>query len=76
MAQRGQRNKLWDIEDVDPQGGLGMTVLLARNEVEARAKFEKMHNGYLTITSITTCLAISLAMVEDVRGGTAYAKRV
>ena len=71
---RGQRNKLWCIDDVDPSESLGMTVLLARNEKEARKKFEKMHGGYLRITEIETCLSISLAMWAE-NGASAYMRR-
>lgn len=71
----GQRNKLWSIDDVDHTGNIGMTILMARNEAEAREKFEKMHGGFLKITQIETCLAISLAMWDDANGATGYAKR-
>ncbi len=71
----GERLKLWSIDDVDAQGLLGLTVLTAKNEAEAREKFAKMHGGALTIVQIETCLGISLAMVEDERGATCYQRR-
>jgi hypothetical protein len=73
---RGQRNKLWDIEDVDPTGNIGCTVLMARNEAEARDKFNKMHGGFLSITQIEQCLGVSMAMVSDETGATFYQRRM
>jgi len=70
-----ERNKLWCIDDVDRSGNCGMTILLARNEADAREKFRKMHGTFLAITEIGTCLAISFAMVEGKRGETQYERR-
>jgi hypothetical protein len=71
----GQRLKLWTIDDVDVNGNLGLTVLPAKNEAEAREKFAKMHGGALSIVTIETCLGVSLAMVENERGATCYQRR-
>lgn len=67
--------RLWSIDDVDPQGNLGLTVLMARSEQEARAKFDKLHKGYLKITSIETCFGMSLAMWDAKNGTTGYLRR-
>ena len=59
---------------MDPGGRLGLTVLLAKNETEAREKFAKMHNNFLTIVEISQVLAISLAML-DTPAGTCFERR-
>lgn len=75
FAAMSNRNKLWAIDDVDPRGNIGMTVLLAKDKEEAIAKFTKMHDGFLAITEIDSCLALSFSMHEPKGCGAGYRLR-
>lgn len=67
--------KMWVIDDVDAQGQVGMTVMLAKSEREARRMFAAKHNGALRIAEIEACDWVSLAMWDNERGATGYLRR-
>lgn len=70
-------NKLWSIDDVDDDGNLGLTMLLAPDKKAARKKFREIHKGFLKILTIEQVGWSSFSMWDHkINGATGYLKRV